>query len=106
MKRFELGFKNHETHNELIYMNIGENTYTPDMLTDDTVALLTALSYVDENDMYVLETYENLSAMIGYETVINGLNKLHELGHDLIPYYQLRRMIMNMYKSKYKGMMR
>ena len=103
LKRFEIGMKNNGNYNELIYVNVDENTYTPETLSEDVVTLLTALSYVDKCN---IETYENLSLMLGYETVINGLNKLHELGKDYIPYYQLRKLIMDMYKNKHKGLMR
>lgn len=106
LKRFEIGMKYNETHNELIYVNVNDKTYTPETLSEDVVALLTALSYVDESDKCNIETYENLSLILGYETVINGLNKLHELGKDYIPYYQLRKLIMDMYKNKHKGLMR
>lgn len=107
MRRFEIGVKNHEEYNELIYLNINDTTYTTENLSEEIIALATALSYVDEKDYYNIETYDNLAQYIlGYETVTLALNKIHELGHDLIPQYQLRKMIMNMYKSKYKGMMR
>ena len=107
MRRFEIGVKNNETYNELIYLNINDKTYTKEMLNEDVVTLITALSYVDEKDYYIMETYDNLAQYIlGYETVALALNKIHDLGYDLIPYHQLRKMIMNMYKSKYKGMMR
>lgn len=106
LKRFEIGMKNNGNYNELIYVNVDEKTYTPETLSEDVVTLLTALSYVDECDKCNIETYENLSLMLGYETVINGLNKLHELGKDYIPYYKLRKLIMDMYKNKHKGLMR
>ena len=106
MRRFEIGVKNNGCYNELIYLNINEKTYTKETLNDEVIALVTALSYVDENDLYNVETYHNLSSILGTENVVAALNKIHELGYDLIPHYQLRRMIMDTYKSKYKGLMR
>lgn len=107
MKRFEIGVKFNENYNELIYVNINDKTYTKEMLNEDVVTLLTALSYVDKGDYHKLETYDNLAQYIlNYETVAIALNKIHELGYDLIPYRHLRKMIMDMYKSKYKGLMR
>jgi hypothetical protein len=106
MRRFEIGVKNNGCYNELIYLNINEKTYTKETLNDEVIALVTALSYVSENDLYNVETYYNLSSVLGTENVTTALNKIHELGYDLIPHYQLRRMIMDMYKNKYKGLMR
>lgn len=106
MKRFEIGVKNNKGYNEIIYVNINDKTYTKEMLNEDVITLLTALSYVDENDLYNVETYYNLSSILGTENVVAALNKIHELGYDLIPHYQLRRMIMDMYKNNYKGLMR
>ena len=99
MKRFEIGVKNHETFNELIYLNINDTTYIKEELTKEVIELTTALSYVEEHEIYNVETYYNLSQYIlGYETVVTALNKIHELGYDIIPYYQLSRLIRNMYK--------
>ena len=107
MRRFEIGVKFNESYNELLYVNIDDKTYTKEMLNEDVVTLLTALSYVDRGDYHKLETYDNLAQYIlGYETVVIALNKIHELGYDLIPYHHLRKMIKDMYKIKYKGLMR
>jgi hypothetical protein len=107
VKRFELGFKYNKCFNELVYMTIGDTTYTKETLSDDTIRLLTALSYVDENEMYLTETYENLATCIlGFDTVINGLEEIHKLGFDLIPQHKFRKLVIDMYKIKYKGLMR
>ncbi len=106
MKNFEMEFKYTETYNELVYVKIDGKTYLKEDLHEDIVAVLTALSYIDEKEHYMTETFESMTAMIGYDTVVIGLNKLHELGHDFIPHRHLRKMIMDMYKNKYKGMMR
>lgn len=98
MKRFEIGVKNNGVYNELIYLNINDTTYTTETLDKEVVDLVTSLSYVDESDMYNEETYEGISYMLGYETVLTALNKIHNLGHDLIPQYKLRRMYMGMYR--------
>lgn len=107
MKKFNVGFKYNECYNELIYVKIDDKTYTKESLSDDTITLLTALSYVDEKEMYMLETYENLSlCILGYDVVINGLKEIHDLGFDLIPQYKFRRLVINKNKKKYNGMMR
>ena len=76
-------------------------------LSDDTIGLLTALSYVEENEIYLTETYENLATCIlGFDTVINGLKEIHELGFDLIPQHKFRKLVIDKNKVKYNGMMR
>ena len=107
MKKFELGFKYNECFNELVYMTIGDTTYTKETLSDDTIGLLTALSYVDESEIYLTETYENLATCIlGFDIVINGLKEIHELGFDLIPQHKFRKLVIDKNKVKYNGMMR
>lgn len=107
MKKFELGFKYNEGFNELTYMTIGDTTYTKETLSDDIVGLLTALSYVEENEIYLIETYETLATcVLGFDIVINGLKEIHELGFDLIPQHRVRKLIIDKNKIKYNGMMR
>ena len=106
MKKFELGFKYSECFNELIYMTIGDKTYTKETLSEDTIGLLTALSYTDENEIYLTETYETLVGILGYDIVINGLKEIHELGFDLIPQHKFRKLVIDKNKKKYNGMMR
>ena len=106
MKKFELGFKYSECFNELVYMTIGDTTYTKETLSEDTIGLLTALSYVDDKEVYLTETYINLVGILGYDVVINGLKEIHELGFDLIPQHKFRKLVMDKYKVKYNGMMR
>ena len=95
-----------ECFNELVYMTIGDKTYTKETLSEDTIGLLTALSYTDENEIYLTETYETLVGILGYDIVINGLKEIHELGFDLIPQHKFRKLVIDKNKKKYNGMMR
>ena len=106
MKNFELGFKYNVCYNELIYVKINDKTYTPDDLSFEVKSLLTALSYATEKEMYELETYKQLTTILGYEIVIEGLKGMHELGHDLIPQHGIRKLVIAKNKNKYNGMMR
>lgn len=107
MKKFELGFKYNEGFNELTYMTIGDTTYTKETLSDDTIELLTALSYVEKSEIYLIETYETLATCIlGFDIVINALKEIHELGFDLIPQHKFRKLVIDKNKAKYNGLMR
>lgn len=103
----EVGYKYMETHNELIYLNIDGVTYTPSKLSHDVIALLTAISYVDELEQHCFETYQNLSiAVLGYDTVIEALKELQELGFELLTQKEIRQLVINKNKNKYNGLMR
>ena len=106
MKNFELGFKYGVCYNELIYMKIDNVTYTTEKLPMELASLLTALSYATEVERYQLETYEQLTTIIGYDIVIEGLKQIQEFGYELIPNKQIRKLIMDKNKNKYNGMMR
>lgn len=103
----EVGYKFMETHNELIYLKIEGVTITPSNLSNDVVALLTAISYVDELEQHSFETYQNLSiAVLGYDTVINALKELYEMGFELLTQREIRKLVINKNKNKYNGLMR
>lgn len=105
MKDFAIGYKKYDCYNEIKYLMIDGKHYLPEDMSNELLDLLTAISY-DESHEDSLEFYDNIAQMIGYDSVIKGIQELKELGHQVLPDFQIRKLIMNKNKNKYKGLMR
>lgn len=104
MKNFELKVRRNEEHNELIYIRINRDIYTKPMLSFAEVSLLETLSYDDFKCNY--KYFDSLSTILGYNIIVTALKSLKEKGANIISDEDYRKLVMESYKNKYKGLMR
>ena len=104
MKKFEIKYEYTGYNNELKGLEVEGKLYTIEDLTFETKELLTAMTYEDYNDSF--EYFDNIAQMIGYETTLQAILDLAELGVNIATAGIYRKLVMNSYKNKYKGMWR
>ena len=104
MKNFEANYKDMGNYKKLESFKIYSNIYTPDQLSFESVELLTTMAYYDYE--MSIEYFDNLSQILGYETVIQAILDLQSLGAIIATAEIYRQLVIKSCKNKYKGMMR
>ena len=103
---YTLGYKMCEGYNELICLKCNNKTISVKDMSESTIEVLTALTYINDNDRMQFKTFENLATMLGYETILEGVKDLEEQGVKIMPDHYYRRLVIDKNKNKYKGLMR
>ena len=103
---YTLGYKMCEGYNELICLKCNDKTIKVEDMTESTKELLTALTYINDRDRAQFKTFENISTMLGYDTILEGIKDLEKQGVKIIPDHYYRRLVIEKNKNKYKGLMR
>ena len=99
----DINFVELEGYNEVKSVTINEKFYYANDLSNDTVELLTVLTYGQCTN----ESIETIcKEILGYETVLNAINEIEELGYKMVDDKTKRKLIIDKNKIKYEGMMR
>lgn len=104
MKQFKINYEYTGFNNELQGIEVEGKVYTLEQLSESTKELLTAMTYEDYQNN--IEYFEGIAQMIGYETTLQGILDLNEIGVQIASAAIYRKLVMNSYKNKYKGMWR
>ena len=104
MKKFEINYDYTGYNNELKSITIDGVEYGLPLLSSEAKELLTAMTYEDYR--CTVEYFEGIAQMIGYETTLQGILDLNEMGAQVATAGIYRTLVMNSYKNKYKGMWR
>ena len=104
MKKFEINYDYTGYNNELKSITIDGIEYGLPLLSSEAKELLTAMTY--EDYQCTVEYFDNIAQMIGYETTLQGILDLNEMGVQVATAGIYRMLVMNSYKNKYKGMWR
>ena len=103
-KNFKINYEYTGYNNELKSIVINGTEYGLDQLSNESKELLTAMTY--EDYQCNIKYFEGIAQMIGYETTLQGILDLNELGAQVATSGIYRTLVMNSYKNKYKGMWR
>lgn len=103
-KNFEIKYEYTGYNNELTGLEVRGKLYTLEELSQPVKDLLTAMTY--EDYQVSTEYFESISQMIGYETTLQAIIDLAELGVTIANAEIYRDLVMNSFKNKYKGMWR
>ena len=104
MKKFEIKYEYTGYNNELKGLEVESKLYTLDQLSFETKELLTAMTYEDYSDSY--EYFNGIAQMIGYETTLQAILDLAEIGVNITTAKVYRKLVIESSKNKYKGMWR
>ena len=103
-KSFEIKYEYTGYNTELKGLEVEGKLYTLEDLTFETKELLTVMTYAD----YQLteEYFMGIAQMIGFETTIQGIIDLAELGVTIASASIYRKLVIESSKAKYKGLWR
>jgi hypothetical protein len=103
-KSFEIKYEYTGYNNELKGLEVEGKLYTLEDLTFETKELLTVMTYAD----YQLteEYFMGIAQMIGYETTLQAILDLAELGVTIASASIYRKLVIESSKAKYKGLWR
>ena len=103
-KSFEIKYEYTGYNNELKGLEVEGKLYTLEDLTFETKELLTVMTYAD----YQLteEYFIGIAQMIGYETTLQAILDLAELGVTIASASIYRKLVIESSKAKYKGLWR
>ena len=104
MKNLKLSVVKMEGYNVVDYIKIDNVIYKSNMLSDETLALVTAMTY-DEYEC-TIEYFDSISQMLGYDTVLEGIQELMYKGAKIATAEIYRKLVMDSFKMKHKGLMR
>ena len=104
MKNFEVKYNELACYKELAYIDIAGTRYTKDQLSFESNELLSIMAYYDYED--TIEYFDNISQLLGYDTVLQGILDLNKLGAGIASASVYRKLVMNSFKKKHKGLMR
>ena len=104
MRNFKIIYNPTEFGNELASVRIDGMLYRSDDLSFEAKELLTVMTY--EDYQLSIEYFDNIAQMIGYDNTLKGIQDLTALGANISTDSINRKLIMNSYKDKYKGLWR
>lgn len=104
MKNFEIKYEYNGYNNELKGIMIDNKMYRNNELSFEARELLTVMSYSDYKCSK--KYFDDIAKMIGYDTTLQAILDLQELGAHIVTAEIYRQLVMNSFKNKYKGMMR
>lgn len=104
MKQFKINYEYTGYSNEFKSLIVNGKEFIGAELSDESIELLTAMSYDEYSDTY--EYIEGIAKMIGYETTLQALLDLAELGVKITSSSNYRRLVTDSYKNRYKGLWR
>ena len=104
MKNFSISIVKMDGYNVVDYIKINNVIYKSNLLSDATLALVTAMTYEDYE--CTIEYFDSISQMIGYETVLEGIQELMSKKANIATTEIYRQLVMNSFKEKHKGLMR
>ena len=102
---FKINFDNNNFGHELRSLTINDRQYELNELSHEAKELLTIMSYGQQNKNDV-EYYDKIANILGYDTTLQGILDLMELGANVATSETYRQLVMNSFKNKYKGLMR
>jgi len=103
-KSFEIKYEYTGYNNELKGLVVRGQLYTLDQLSFETKELLTAMTY--EDYQLTEEYFIGIAQMIGFETTLQGIKDLAELGVTIASASIYRKLVIESSKAKYKGLWR
>ena len=104
MKQFKINYEYTGYANEFKSLIVDGKEFIGAELSDESIDLLTAMSYEDYSEKF--EYIDSIAKMIGYETTLQAILDLAELGVNITSASNYRRLVINSYKNKYKGLWR
>lgn len=104
MKQFKINYEYTGYSNEFKSLIVDGKEFIGAELSDEAIELLTAMSYDEYSDKF--EYIDGIAKMIGYETTLQAILDLAELGVRITSASNYRRLVTDSYKNKYKGLWR
>ena len=104
MKNFSIVIEKMDNYNVVNYLTIDNVIYKSNVLTNSELELLTIMSYEDYE--CTIEYFNNIAQIIGYDNTLEAILSLMDKGANIATAEIYRKLVMNSFKLKHKGLMR